>query len=211
MLLSNRKNKSKSLPNIKANTNVKSSNVNFKQINNSRKKLDFFSKNINPNINQTITIMDNLRNKSAIPKYYINYRRNNPLYQYNTKKFTKDFEKIKIFKGKAIKILNKNEQSKHNQKEINISNDYNKRHIYLYPNTFNYSCGMDRNEILNINMNKKPRERKKQNIIHLVNNQINIENYEYKLPRMISILRRNDFLQDQLYYEQWKYPFNFSK
>ena len=70
---------------------------------------------------------------------------------------------------------------------------------------------MDRNEILNINMNKKPRERKKQNIIHLVNNQINIENYEYKLPRMISILRRNDFLQDQLYYEHWKYPFNFSK
>ena len=211
MLLSNKKDKNQSLPNIKANTNVKSNNVNFKQINNSRKKLDFVAKNMNPNINQTITIMDNIRNKSTIPKYYINYRRNNPLFQNNINNLTKDFEKIKIYKGKAVKILNKNEQNKKNQKEINMSNDYNKRHIYLFQNAFNYSCGMDKNEILNINMNKKPRERIKQNAINLVNDQINIENYEFKLPRMVSILRRNDFLYDKLYYEHWKYPYHFSK
>ena len=204
MLLSNKKEKSQSLPNIKANTNVKSSNINFKQINNSRKKLYFIAKNMKPNINQTITILDNIRNKSTIQKYYLDYRRNNPLFQKSVRNLTKDFEKIKIYKGKAVKILNKNEQNKQNQKAIKISNDYNKRHIYLYQNDFNYSYGIDKNEILNINMNKKPRERAKQNLINLVNKQINIENYEYKLPRMVGILKRNGFLYDKLYYEHWK-------
>ena len=211
MLLSDKKDKSQSSPNIGTNTNIKGINANFKYLDNSRKRLNFFTKNILPNFNQTITIMDNIRNNSTIPKYYLNYRRNNPLFDYRTKKSLKDFEKIKIYKGKAMEIFEKYEQNKQNKKKINLSNEYNKRHVYLFQNDFNYSCGMDKNEIFCLRMNKKPRERKKQEAISLVNKQINIENYEFKLPRMVSILKRNDFLYNKILYQPWKYPFLFSK
>jgi hypothetical protein len=205
MLLSHKINKSQSLPNIKSDYNSQSNNTNINQVNNSNKKVDFSSQNNKMKYKQTITIMDTTNDKSMLPKYYINYLRNNSLIENKNKKLIKDFERIKIFKGKAIEILNRNEQNKRNKKNIKISNEYNKRHLYLFKSSFNYLCGMEKNEIFCMNMNKKPIENEKQKFINFVNNQINLENYEFKIPRMVNILNRNKLLKDKIFYQTLKY------
>lgn len=205
MLLSNKIDKSQSLPNIKSNNNSQSNNPNIKKVNNSNKKVDFSTQNNKLKYKNTITIMDSVNDKSMLPKYYINYRRNNSLIENKNKKFIKDFERIKIFKGKAVEITNRNEQNKRNRKNINISNEYNKRHIYLFKSSFNYLCGMDKNDIFCMKIIKNPKEKIKQKAISLVNKQINLENYEFKIPRMVNILNRNKFLYDKIFYQTWKY------
>ena len=205
MLLSNKIDKSQSLPNIKSNNNSQSNNPNIKKVNNSNKKVDFSTQNNKLKYKNTITIMDSVNDKSMLPKYYINYRRNNSLIENKNKKFIKDFERIKIFKGKAVEITNRNEQNKRNRKNINISNEYNKRHIYLFKSSFNYLCGMDKNDIFCMKIIKNPKKKIKQKAISLVNKQINLENYEFKIPRMVNILNRNKFLYDKIFYQTWKY------
>ena len=123
----------------------------------------------------------------------------------------KDFEKIKIFKGKAVEIFDNNELNKTNKNEFKISKEFNKRNIYLYKKNFNYFCNVDKSNTFSLRLNKKPKENFKEEIINLINSQINVENNEFKYPRIVNIIKRNNFIYDEVAYQPWKYPDIFAK
>ena len=211
MLLSQKLKKSQSLPNIKANNNFNQNISTIKKYNNSREKLILLAKNISPMIYPTITIMDNIH-KRSIPKYHLNNLKNNSLTIKNkNKNRIKEFEKIKIYKGEAIKIPNFHDIDVNNKKEMELSKEFNKRNIYLFRKNFRYSCGMDKKDTFCMKLNNKLNESAKQKKIALINNKIKLENYQYKLPRMVNIIKRNNYLYDEVIYHPWKYPDLFEK
>ena len=211
MLLSQKTNKRQSLPNIKTNNNFNPNLATIKKNNNSREKQLLLAKNINPAIYPTITIMDNL-NRRAKPKFHLNNMKNYSLVLENKKqRRIKEFEKFKIYKGTAMRIPNYQDLNINNKKEMELSKGYNKRHVYLFRNNFSYSCRMDKNDTFCLKLNKKLKESEKQKKIGLINEQINKENYEYKLPRMVNILKKNNCVYNEIIYHPRKYPDLFQK
>ena len=211
MLLSHKKEKNKSLPNIQLRNNLKSYPSSNKNLTDEKTKQQLLSNNIKPNIYPTITIMDNINKNSSRMKNHLNFIKSNSMIKLGNKNKFKDFEKIKIFKGKAVEISNNNELNKTNKNELKISKEFNKRNIYLYKKNFNYSCNVDKANTFSLRLNNNPKDNFKERIINLINSQINMENNEFKYPRMVNIIKRNNFIYDEVAYQPWKYPDIFSK
>ena len=211
MLLSHKKNKNRSLPIIQLKNDLKVNLPNIKNMINPQAKEQLLPNYITPNIYPTITIMDNIKRRSQHRNYHIIYKKSNSLLKSEKQNKFKDFENIKIFKGKIVEISNNKECDNRNENELKISNEFKKRNLYLFRNNCCYSCRMDKDDIFSIRFNKKPQENMKQKVIHIINNQINQENTEFKYPRMICILKRNNFLHDEIMTQPWKYPDLFAK
>ena len=211
MLLSHKKEKNKNLPNIPLRNNLKSYPSSNKNINNETTNQQILPNNIKPNISPTITIMDNINKNSSRMKYHLNPIRSNSMIKLGNKNRFRDFEKIKIYKGKAIEVIDNKELNKTNKNELKLSKEFNKRNIYLYKKNFNYSCNVDKSNTFSLRLNKKPKENFKEQIIDLINSQINVENNEFKYPRMVNIIKRNNFIYDEVAYQPWKYPDIFAK
>ena len=209
MLLSHKKN-SQSLPDIKTKPILKANFSAVKQLHNTKKYQQSIKKNIKPLIYPNITIMDNLKKKSTCQKFYIANKRNTSLIV--NKEKNKYFDKIKIYKGNPIEVDNIKEfkNNKSDIKEKKVINEFNKRNIYLYKNNFRYSCCVDKNDTFTLKLNNKPKESFKQKVIKLINSQGNLDNYEFKYPRMINIIKRNNYIYDEILYQPWKYPDLFS-
>jgi hypothetical protein len=159
----------------------------------------------------TQTIMNDINKNSSRMKNHLNFIKSNSMIKLGNKNKFKDFEKIKIFKGKAVEILNNNELNKTNKNELKLSKEFNKRNIYLYKKNFNYSCNVDKSNTFSLRLNNNPKDNFKERIINLINSQINMENNEFKYPRMVNIIKRNNFIYDEVAYQPWKYPDIFSK
>ena len=211
MLLSLKTNKSQSLPNIKANKNFSPNIATIKKNNISKEKQLLLAKNINPAIYPTITIMDHL-NRRSIPKFNLNNIKNySSILENKKERRIKEFEKFKIYKGTAMRIPNYPDLNINNKKEMEISKGYNKRNVYLFRKNFSYSCNMDKNDTFCLKLNKKLKKSAKQKKISSINEKINLENYEYRLPRMVNIIKKNNNLYDEVIYQPWKYPDLFQK
>ena len=141
---------------------------------------------------------------------YLDIKKSNSMIKLGNKNKFKEFEKIKIYKGNVIEVSDKNELYKDNKKQMKISKEFNKRNLYLFQKNFNYSGKVDKTETFNLRSNK-PKEKFKERVIKFINNQINIENNEFKYPRMVNILKRNNIIYDEVAYQPWKYPDLFTK
>ena len=206
MLLSHKNIKNRSLPNIQLKNNLRT-NL-FKNSKTTKAKHEFIPKYITPNIFPTITIMDTIKKRPMHRISNLIHKKNKSLIRREEKNKSEDFENIKIFKGNIVEISNNKSKSK---KELRLSKEFNKRNLYLFRNNFNYSCSMDKSDMFSIKSNNKPKESFKQKMINFINNQINQENTEIKYPRMLNIVRRNNFLYDTIMSQPWKYPDLFVK
>ena len=156
MLLSHKKNKNRSLPIIQLKNDLKVNLPNIKNMINPQSKEQLLQNYITPNIYPTITIMDNIKRRSQHRNYHINYKKSNSLIKSEKQNKFKDFENIKIFKGKIVEISNNKECDNRNENELKISNEFKKRNLYLFRNNCCYSCRMDKDDIFSIRFNKKP-------------------------------------------------------
>ena len=79
------------------------------------------------------------------------------------------------------------------------------KRFYIKIPHFNYSCSLDKNNIFCLKYDKPKLNPKKKTIkmINLLNN-IKAKN-EYKIPRMIIILEKNDKIYDEVFSQPWKY------
>ena len=89
-----------------------------------------------------------------------------------------------------------------------IGNEENKNcknKLFSLPQ-FNYSFSLDKNNIFCLKY-KKPKENFRKQTINFINQiTYNNDKDEYKQPKMIQILERNDKIYDEVISQPWKYP-----
>lgn len=102
----------------------------------------------------------------------------------------------------------------YDKNKINRSNFYKnedkKKKIFLYQPRWNYSCGLDNNNIFCLK-SKEPKENMKKKTIDIIYQLNEINENEYIKPRMIKILEKNDKINKEVFYQPWKYPNLFEK
>jgi hypothetical protein len=214
MFFSEKKEKNKRLPNIQTRNNLYSKFSLNKYFPKEKANIQLLPKYKNySNRNPNIAIINNFKKNSPTNGIYLNLKRNNSMLNIKNKKRFKDFEKIKIFKGKPVEIPNKSELYKYkNRKNVTkLSKEFNERKIYLFKKNFNYNCKIDKNETFNLSLNLQPKETLKQIIYNSYNNQIKMEDNEFRHPRMVNILKENTILYNEVFYQPWKYPDLFFK
>ena len=141
-------------------------------------------------------------NYKNIENYY--KQKNNNFYK--LKKFGKypNLPNFKIHKNNSVDFLYENERYKIISNKIENHENIDKRFYIKIPH-FNYSCSLDKNNIFCLKYDKPKLNAKKKTIkmINLLNN-IKAKN-EYKIPRMIKILEKNDKIYDEIFSQPWKY------
>ena len=207
------KNKNQSLPNIKQQRNEI---FTIKYTINSRQPQYSFNKLAKSTINSSRSLLSNNNKNLNYTKDYFHIKiKNNSLLEHKNLDKNKNFENIKIYKGKVINVPNNkdinNYINENNKKEMEIVKDFKKRNVYLYRKNFNYFCSMDKNNTINMKLNKNPKKSYKQQTIDLIYEQNNLYNNELKLPRMVGIENRNKYLYNEVFYKPWKYPDFFEK
>ena len=207
------KNKNQSLPNIKQQRNEI---FTIKYTINSRQPQYSFNKLAKSTINSSRSLLSNNNKNLNYTKDYFHIKiKNNSLLEHKNLDKNKNFENIKIYKGKVINVPNNkdinNYMNENNKKEMEIVKDFKKRNVYLYRKNFNYFCSMDKNNTINMKLNKNPKKSYKQQTIDLIYEQNNLYNNELKLPRMVGIEHRNKYLYNEVFYKPWKYPDFFEK
>ena len=207
------KNKNQSLPNIKQQRNEI---FTIKYTINSRQPQYSFNKLAKSTINSSRSLLSNNNKNLNYTKDYFHIKiKNNSLLEHKNLNKNKNFENIKIYKGKVINVPNNkdinNYMNENNKKEMEIVKDFKKRNVYLYRKNFNYFCSMDKNNTINMKLNKNPKKSYKQQTIDLIYEQNNLYNNELKLPRMVGIENRNKYLYNEVFYKPWKYPDFFEK
>ena len=207
------KNKNQSLPNIKWQRNEI---FTIKYTINSRQPQYSFNKLAKSTINSSRSLLSNNNKNLNYTKDYFHIKiKNNSLLEHKNLDKNKNFENIKIYKGKVINVPNNkdinNYMNENNKKEMEIVKDFKKRNVYLYRKNFNYFCSMDKNNTINMKLNKNPKKSYKQQTIDLIYEQNNLYNNELKLPRMVGIENRNKYLYNEVFYKPWKYPDFFEK
>ena len=207
------KNKNQSLPNIKQQRNEI---FTIKYTINSRQPQYSFNRLAKSTINSSRSLLSNNNKNLNYTKDYFHIKiKNNSLLEHKNLDKNKNFENIKIYKGKVINVPNNkdinNYMNENNKKEMEIVKDFKKRNVYLYRKNFNYFCSMDKNNTINMKLNKNPKKSYKQQTIDLIYEQNNLYNNELKLPRMVGIENRNKYLYNEVFYKPWKYPDFFEK
>ena len=207
------KNKNQSLPNIKWQRNEI---FTIKYTINSRQPQYSFNKLAKSTINSSRSLLSNNNKNLNYTKDYFHIKiKNNSLLEHKNLDKNNNFENIKIYKGKVINVPNNkdinNYMNENNKKEMEIVKDFKKRNVYLYRKNFNYFCSMDKNNTINMKLNKNPKKSYKQQTIDLIYEQNNLYNNELKLPRMVGIENRNKYLYNEVFYKPWKYPDFFEK
>ena len=207
------KNKNQSLPNIKRQRNEI---FTIKYTINSRQPQYSFNKLAKSTINSSRSLLSNNNKNLNYTKDYFHIKiKNNSLLEHKNLDKNKNFENIKIYKGKVINVPNNkdinNYMNENNKKEMEIVKDFKKRNVYLYRKNFNYFCSMDKNNTINMKLNKNPKKSYKQQTIDLIYEKNNLYNNELKLPRMVGIENRNKYLYNEVFYKPWKYPDFFEK
>ena len=206
------KKKNQSLPNINSTSYKKSPINTVKYLNNSGTKPLLFNKFASSTINSSLSLLTNKKNMLYTKDFFFLKKKNKSLLEPKYPKKKLNFENIKIYKGKIIEVPNNKEiNKKNNEKEIKLLKDFKKRNIYLFRSNCNYSCSMDKNNTFNIKFKDKPKENLKQETINIIYEQNRRYDNEYKLPRMVGIEKKNQFIFNEVVYHQWKYPDLFSE
>ena len=160
--------------------------------------------------NSSFYSIENAKDNSNISNNNIkkieNYfkQKNNSLCE--LKKFGKysNLPNFKVHKNNSVDFLYENERYKVISNKIENHENIDKR-LYVKIPHFNYSCSLDKNNIFCLKYDKPKLNAKKKTIkmINLLNN-IKAKN-EYKIPRMIRILEKNDKIYDEVFSQPWKY------
>ena len=209
MFFSEKKEKNKRLPNIQTRNNLYSKFSLNKYFPKEKANIQLLPKYKNySNRNPNIAIINNFKKNSPTNGIYLNLKRNNSMLNIKNKKRFKDFEKIKIFKGKPVEIPNKSELYKYkNRKNVTkLSKEFNKRKIYLFKKNFNYNCKIDKNDTFNLSLNLQPKETLKQIIYNSHNNQTKTEDNEFRHPRTVNTPKENTILHNEVFHQPRKHP-----
>ena len=160
--------------------------------------------------NSSFYSIENAKDNSNISNNNIkkieNYfkQKNNSLCE--LKKFGKysNLPNFKVHKNNSVDFLYENERYKVISNKIENHENIDKR-LYVKIPHFYYSCSLDKNNIFCLKYDKPKLNAKKKTIkmINLLNN-IKAKN-EYKIPRMIRILEKNDKIYDEDFSQPWKY------
>ena len=181
----------------------------FYRFNYNKYKNSSFSSN--ENSKNTLNISTNNYNNYSqmqIEKYF-NQKYNNIN---KLKKFGKypSLPNFRVHKNNSLDFLYENDRYKIICNEKEKYENKNKRKYIKIPH-FNYSCSLDKNNIFCLKY-KKPKISDKKKTIKKINslNNINWIN-EYKVPRMVKILKVNDKIYNEVFTQQWKYREFFEK
>ena len=177
----------------KYGTNYSKNSLKANSIDNSKKPL-----NISANYyNNSSLIKKIFDKKSSIGEY---------------KKLSKypSLPNFKVHKNNSVDFLYENEKYKIIINKIEEHEMKKAKKILKLP-YFNYSCCLDKNNIFCLKYIKPKETIKKKTIriIHQINN-IKSKN-DYKIPRMVKILKKNDKIYDEVFSQPWKYPELFEK
>ena len=111
---------------------------------------------------------------------------------------------FKVHKNNSVDFIYENEKYKILANKIEEHEKKNKKKILKLPN-FNYSCCLDKNNIFCIKY-IKPKENIKKKTIRIIYQLNNIKTKnDYKIPRMVKILKKNDKIYDEVFSQPWKY------
>ena len=135
----------------------------------------------------------------------INYKR---LLENYEKKFfyqMRNLPIIKNHKSNSVYIINEEKENKIIGNGIH-GNRKNNNYKLFYLSKFNYSFSIDKNNIFCLKY-KKPKENIRKRTINIINQiTYNKMKDEYKQPKMIKILERNDKIHDEIFSQPWRYP-----
>ena len=161
------------------------------------KNSSFYSiDNASNNFNSSIA---NYNNYAQIEKYF--KKKNNEL-----KKFGKypSIPNFKVHRNNSVDFLYENERYKIISNKIENHENTDKKFYIKIPH-FNYSCSIDKNNIFCLKY-YKPKLNAKKKTIKMINLLSNIKaKNEYKVPRMVKILEKNDKIYDEIFSQPWKY------
>ena len=150
--------------------------------------------------------LENSKNNLNISRNFTNNKKRN---NYNICKYKKiskipSLPSFGVDKHNSVDIIYENEKYKIITNKI--EQDKEKRNKIIKIPRFNYSCCLDKNNMFCLKY-YKPKENIKKKTIKFIYQLNNIKSKkEYKKPRMINILEKNNKIYYEVFSQPWKYP-----